>query len=309
MPTLTPAVEICDGLRTHPTPVVSLHLGSYVLFADDVEEADDEPVLVAADHPFPVLWRFAAIISQQDDGVTMLFDAPGESLELTIAYTGSVREVMPGQDHERWDPAPDPVRARRPRPETQERWWAGRRISHTLPVGATAVEADKTTWTKIHDRMWETGDGRQCNNAAMDTILAEGGQIVRQVVNLDTEPVQATVLEAGEYVVLSFGWWHEPAGKPVFDPGAEHVAQQLWRVAGWTGNDPRSLTLLLDAPEDLLRWVNHLTDPDAGWETRAFERYVEPGDVFHVVLPGQKHERWDEYYNWSYEFILVDPPH
>lgn len=191
---------------------------------------------------------------------------------------------------------------------------AGQRISRTLPVGATIEDRNKDLWYKIGEQEWEcvveTSTGwrtDQATNPEMDAMLARGAaEIVRVEAGLKTELSQVTALEVGEYVLLSFGWWSQPCGEPLFDPDNQHVAQQLWRVAGWSSNDPRCMAVVFDAPEGLMRWVNHLDCVEGHWETAPIDKYVDPGDVFHVVLPGQEHEKWS--WDWSDEIEFVDPP-
>ena len=302
MPTATTTHEVCGGLFSRAVPATTLPVGAYVLLADDVADNEDRPLMVAADEPEPVLWRFACLVGHHDDGATMLFDAPDETLELLVSYEAQIRRVLGDQEHERWDDVP----FAEPAPAAPA--VLSGRVCHTLPIGATIADGAKTPWTKTQEKVWEDDRGNQCNNAAMDEALAGGAEVVTRAVELETDPAEASSLEAGEYVVLPFGWWSEVVGDTMANYRQPYVSEQLWRVAGWINTDERYMTVLLDAPEDLLQWVNHLDCVEGSWETRAMERWVKPDEVLRVVRPGQKHDRWDDVYDWNYEFTIIGPP-
>lgn len=188
------------------------------------------------------------------------------------------------------------------------------RICEGLPIGATIEAADRTVWTKRQIRyddepgVWVDMHGDQCTDRDMDSVLAAGGKQVWQVIDLETETMPAFDLDPDDYVIVTFGFWMEGEGAAFFDP-AENVAQQLWRVAGWTSNHPQHATLVLDAPYHLLTWTNLLMGgEDVGWQCRGIEMYVRAEDTFRVVKPDQVHERWPDEYNWSGEWTFVEGP-
>lgn len=117
MPTPTPTppdIEICDELQTRAIPVIHLMKGRYVLLADDVEENEDDPLLIPADHPDPVLWRFVGLADPGHDQVMMMqFDGPDddevdggfETLSLPVEPSAKIREVLDLPAREGWGDA------------------------------------------------------------------------------------------------------------------------------------------------------------------------------------------------------------
>ncbi len=176
------------------------------------------------------------------------------------------------------------------------------RICRTLPYGATIQQAHGPLWTKVGERVWEESrDGEQRDNAALDMLLASGrAEVVRQQVQLDTEQVPAFEVEAGEYVVLPFGFWMEgiPDDERLVNQD-ERVAEQLWRVAGWSNNLPGTECLMLDAPVNVMSWTSHLMEPDGDWEVQPVYLPVGAEDVLRVVAAGQEHEDWSGQWDWE----------
>jgi hypothetical protein len=103
----TVPVEDCDGLKTQATPLPFLQHGDYVLLAGDVLDPDvDEPLLIAPEEEFPVLWRYVCIGWVDDDGTQHLsFDGGDETITVPAAPTAQVRRVLPGQEdqHGTWE--------------------------------------------------------------------------------------------------------------------------------------------------------------------------------------------------------------
>ncbi len=172
------------------------------------------------------------------------------------------------------------------------------RIARTLPVGAT-INVGGTIWTKYREKQWINDWWEVINDVTMDQHLAWGaGEVVRVTVGLETEPVPAYDVDEGEYVVLSFGVFYDGA-EYLLNPD-ERVAQQLWRVVGFTEHSTHDSTLLIDAPEKQLKDVaTYRWGDEAGPEIEPVQVLVGADSVLHVVKPGQDHERWDDTYCWD----------
>ncbi len=184
------------------------------------------------------------------------------------------------------------------------------RICRTLPYGATVQERRGPLWTKVGERVWEDAvDGAQTTNVDLDRLLATGrAELVVQQVNLATEEVPAFEVEAGEYVVFTFGFWMQGEGVQLFDTD-ERVAQQLWRVAGWTDDSPRAAAFVVDGPEQLQRWTNHLMCPEGSWEAERIQVPVSADTMIRVVSPGQEVEDWSGLWDWELHWgSFCEPP-
>lgn len=97
--------EMCCDLKTQPVQVTDLKPGDYLLLADDIDHNDAAPILVPAADDDAVLWRFAGFGAEDQTGLTIVCDAPDEDpLAVFAGYDVHVRLVLPGQDHERWEP-------------------------------------------------------------------------------------------------------------------------------------------------------------------------------------------------------------
>jgi hypothetical protein len=179
------------------------------------------------------------------------------------------------------------------------------RIAGDLPLGAT-IDDNGVTWTKVDEYPgWRDSRGNEMNNRAVDRKLSLGATIVIDVIDLETELIKAYEVEQGDYVVLTQGFY-EAGGDHQRFLLEEYRSQQLWRVAGWTWHGEKNSTVMLDAPEDLLRDTSRQMHGEDGGDMDPVQLYVDPEDVMHLVVPGQTHETWQ--WDWSYEYDgFVDP--
>lgn len=181
-------------------------------------------------------------------------------------------------------------------PTALDRVAGGLRIDSTIAVG-------DVTWTKVDDNRWEDGRGRPANNREMDVALADGAEIVFDVVDLDVEEVEVFDLQPGDYVVVTVGFNEDgERPDPEFPFFGDNCSQQLWRVAGWTWHGEQSSTIVFDAPDEVMAAANA-----EGAEPVEF--YVEPGEKIHLVQPGQEHQTWEhDYVTWYSQYTFVECP-
>lgn len=181
-----------------------------------------------------------------------------------------------------------------------------KRIARTLPLGATVAEG-KTTWLKAHDRQW--WDLNTCRDEAtdvdIDIKLATGqAQVIKEVIDLPVEMAPAWELAAGEYVVLTYGFWMEGQGVEYFVDD-EYVAQELWRVGGWTEHRGDLSWMLLDTNESLMRKTNFFMSNGETFDIEPLIVPITADDKFRVVVPGAVREGWD--YDWELDHRLYPP--
>lgn len=185
-------------------------------------------------------------------------------------------------------------------------------VCEHLPVGSTIESSDeKTLWTKAYDDAWfdDNSSHVHWSDREMDDLLGRGR--AQQIIvdkELELEAIPAFDLEAGDYVVVTFGFWLEAGDDPLlFDPAR---SQTLLRVAGWTRSDgDDNWTIALDADEhtmDMIDWSQY--QGENGYDRDLLSLYVGPATVFHYVSKGQDHLRWDDLWDWSHQHEFVDPP-
>lgn len=175
------------------------------------------------------------------------------------------------------------------------------RIARDLPTGAS-VHHDGVTWVKVNETWWDNGTNNLVNNRAIDHRLSLGAEIQYDVIELETEVISAFDLEPGDYVVLTRGF-HEDGDHPFFE---ENRDQQLWRVVGWTWHGTTQSTILLDAPEYLLRDTSREMSQGESADMEPVQLHVGEEDEFRLVVPGQQHETW--MFDWEDEYGLVEQP-
>jgi hypothetical protein len=176
-----------------------------------------------------------------------------------------------------------------------------------MEEGATIEVDGKWLWTKICDNKWGAEDGFDTvDDAEMEQMLARpGSQQIIVEKDVQSEPVVSYDLEEGDYVLMTWGFWH--TGEAMCDPGKSQV---LFRVAGWLNSDGDDNWVIgLDAPENVLWQIGWSEFPDEGVGNELDPQflYVGPQTNFQYVIKGQDHLRWDDY-DWSGSYNLVGPP-
>lgn len=181
------------------------------------------------------------------------------------------------------------------------------RVAQTWPVGSTYYRGENWLLTKTNENHWDDGDGQIYIDRDIDRMQDNGdGELVINNLGLEFQAIPSYDLEAGDYVVMTWGFWESP-DDPLFDPDR---SQTLFRVAGWLTNEPDrdgDWKLLLDASESVLRMIDRAKWPGEGGDPEPITLYVDADDVFQYVEKVPQHLK-DDGWDWTYDYTFVEPP-
>jgi hypothetical protein len=178
-----------------------------------------------------------------------------------------------------------------------------------LPEGTTIENnPGEHLWTKVREDAWyDVSDHEVRDNNAMDDLLNDGtAEVVIEETGLTVQVIPSFDLEEGDYVLMRWGFWYD-IDESLLDPNG---SQWLWRVAGWTDTDDGLWTVALDAPQNMLAMVGFAEFGEhIGYDDFApILLPVTAATVFHYVEKDEDHKRWDDEWDWTYEYTFVDPP-